>query len=66
MSKFNLGDRVKFVYHGEPPFKGQTIHGEVALIDEKTGDIGVYRDEQWRHADAVVTWVAPGDLEKVT
>ena len=55
MNTFQLGSRVKFKYRGSPPYTGSEMTGEVVLID---GDkIGVYRDDPWRHADAVVTWI---------
>ena len=62
MSKFKLGDRVKFTYLGEEPFTGKEISGEVVLMNG-SHRVGVYRDPKWRHADAVVTWVPEDELK---
>ena len=59
-----MGDRVRFKYKGVEPFTGEYITGEV--ISEEVADdeqVLIYRDEPWRHADAMCTSVSIYDLE---
>ena len=52
---FYLGMRAEFVQNGE------TISGEVVMIDNETNRVAIYRDERWRTADAAFTWMPAAD-----
>jgi hypothetical protein len=61
-----LGERVSFLYNGPQPFAGERISGEVVLVTTDGSMSGIYRDEPWRHADAVVTWVPTLEITAAT
>lgn len=60
---FQLGQRVAFTAQEHDPFAGQRIEGEVVMMSPDA--IAVYRDEPWRTADAVFTWMPASHAEAI-